>query len=145
MYVYQVSLNASNELDEVKILTGNTVNDICGDIICYNIDDSNKITDVEYDVIFFNFKGEEVLIIPEDALKYAILGADSDDVSDNIKEYSQKYWEMNHLTIEIIQFNNPCHPGEVVWDAEYTSDNELEYNSSDDKYEKFDNNIISYG
>jgi len=142
MYVYQVSSNVS---DQVKVIIGNTVNDICGDIISYNNDECDKTNDNEYTVTFFNFKGEEVLTIPEDALKYAILGADSDDVSDNIKEYSQKYWEMNHSTIEIIGFTNPCHFGEVVWDAEYTTDNELDYNLSDDEYEELDNNIISYG
>ena len=142
MYVYQVS---SSDSDELKVITGKTVSDICGEILFYN-NESNKTTNVDYDVTFFNFKGEEVLSIPEDALKYAIFGADSNDVSDNVKEYSQKYWEMNHTTIEIIGFNNPCHLGEVMWDAEYCdesddSDDDLVCDNSSENNNT--NNIIT--
>jgi len=143
MYVYQVS---SSDSDELKVITGKTVSDICGEILFYN-NETNKNTNIDYDVTFFNFKGDEILTISEDALKYAIFGADSNDVSDNIKEYSQKYWEMNHTTIEIIGFNNPCHLGEVMWDPEYNeetdnSDDDLVCDNSSENYNS-NQNIIT--
>jgi len=61
-----------------------------------------------------------MLIIPEPALKYAIFGKDTDNVSDSIKEYFKHYWDMHHEFVEVIVFTNPAREGEAIWDKKYT-------------------------
>jgi len=148
MFVLELSSDLTNEID---VITGNTVTDVCSKILNYtNGVKYNKL--IDYDVKFFDSKGDLVLAIPETALNYAIFGKDVDDVSNTIKEYSQDYWEMNHSTVEVIEFTNPSHKGEVIWDHEYTdlcgdSDVNISKNSNidydSDNHTNYESNILS--
>jgi len=130
MYVFEISNVLTKQID---IITGKTTNDISGDILHYN--NGVKYDDtVDYDVNFYNSKGDTVLTIPESSLKFAIMGEDDDtNITENMKEYSQKYWEMDHKKIQIIEFNNPSHAGEAIWDPDYNPELEID-NDSDDNF-----------
>jgi hypothetical protein len=51
------------------------------------------------------------------------------------REESQKFWELSHKNVISIEFNNPIHNGDGIWDEEYQDD---EVNTDDEKDEDFE-------
>jgi hypothetical protein len=131
MYVFDIANVITKQTD---IITGKTINDISGEILHYDNGAKCDKT-IDYTVNFYDSKGDIVLTIPESGLTFAIFGADEDtnsNISESMKEYSQKYWEMNHKKIQIIEFDNPSHPGEAIWDPDYNPELEIDQDSDED-------------
>jgi len=152
MYVYEVSYIPTREINTI---IGKSISEICGEILYYNNGvkiDSNK--NIAYNVNFLNYKGDLVLSIPESGLLYALFGEDiNETITDSMKEYSHKYWLMDQETIQVIEFNNPIHPGEAVWDREYYENNQednedeieqITYDDSDTSNEETNRNVTLY-
>ena len=129
MYVYEVFYIPTKQIDTIA---GKTITDICSEILNYNngkILDTNTNTN-DYSVNFRDYKGNNILTIYESSLLFAILGNEiTNPITDSIKEDSHKFWLMDSDEVHIIEFNNPLHPGEAVWEVN-ENDEEYMYNLS---------------
>jgi hypothetical protein len=127
MFVYESTNYESLEKDSI---TGKNVIEFCAKVLSYN--NMKDITPSEnniYTVKFVDINGNILAEISEDGLIYAING-DVNSETDEVKEESQKFWELSHKNIISIEFNNPIHNGDGIWDEEYQED---EVNTDDEK------------
>jgi hypothetical protein len=137
MYSIEIENNLTDHIDVIK---NKTLTGVCSEVICHNngviYDKTN-----EYIVNFIDSKGNTLLTITENALSFALFGTENeiDTISDDIKEYSQKYWEMDHNIIEVIEFNNPSHAGEVLWNVD---DDESDISESEHLSYESDNSSV---
>ena len=127
MYVYEVFYIPTKQINTIA---GKTVTDICSQILNYN---NGKILDTninDYNVNFRDYKGDIILSIPETSLLFAIIGDEiKNSITDRMKEDSHKFWLIDNEKVHIIEFNNPLHPGEAVWEVN-ENDEEYMYNLS---------------
>ena len=117
MFVYE-TYNPTKEITET--ITGNTVIEVCASILNYN----NKIednTEDEYSVTFNDNDGNTIIEISEDGLYFAITGNSNkgEDITETMKNDSQKFWEITHSSVKFISFTNPIRMGDVEWDENY--------------------------
>jgi len=128
---------------EKDSITGKNVIEFCVEVLNYNnqknIDEINNNNTIK----FLDENGNIICEISEDGFLYAIEG-ESDDASDSIKDESQKFWEMAQSKVNSIEFNNPIHSGDGIWDEDYNEDSDDSDNSDDDQEEIHENiNILS--
>jgi hypothetical protein len=137
MFIYKSTNYQTLEKDSI---TGKNVIEFCVEVINYNnqknIDEINN----NYTIKFIDKNGNIICEISEDGFLFAIEG-ESDKASDSIKDESQKFWEMNQSNVNSIEFNNPIHSGDGIWDEEYQDDSEDD--SEDDEFENVNINILS--
>jgi len=118
---------------KVVSITGKNVIEICASVIEFH-NNSDKKSNKESLVKFITGDGSLLCEISENGLIYAISG-DSGNETENqvINEESQKFWEMNHDDIISIEFANPIHNGDAIWDEDYKDEEEddSEYDESD--------------
>jgi len=133
MFVYQ---STNYNTNETYSITGKNVIECCASILNYNNGYENNDSEKEYIVKFINDDGEIVAEITETSLQYAIV-SDNDNATEKMKQESEKFWDMNHEKIMVIEFNNPIHNGDAEWDEDYES----EYESDDEKYVSDDDTI----
>jgi hypothetical protein len=136
MFVYE-TYNPTKEITET--ITGNTVIEVCASILNYNnkIEDSS---DDEYTVTFNDNDGNTIIEISESGLYFAITGnsKNSEDITELMKDDSQKFWEMTHSLVKFISFTNPVRMGDAEWDENY----EESEDESDNDYEETSKNIV---
>ena len=142
MFVLKLTNYQTLEKDSI---TGKNVIEFCIEVLNYNnqknIDEINN----NYTIKFLDENGNIICEISEDGFLYAIEG-ESDDTSDSIKDESQKFWEMAQSKVNSIEFNNPTHNGDGIWDEDYNEDSDDSDNSdnSEDEEETHENvNILS--
>ena len=133
MFVYQ---STNYNTNETYSITGKNVIECCASILNYNNGYENNESEKEYIVKFINDDGEIIAEITETSLYYAIL-SDNEDATEKMKQESEKFWDMNHEKIMVIEFNNPIHNGDAEWDKDYESEDE----SEDEKYVSDDDTI----
>ncbi len=125
MYVFESRNHITQETDSI---TGKSVIEICGLVLNY-FNGKEEIGD-NYTVLFIDNKGNQVLQILEESIRYAIFGSSDNEISSKdsiIKNEAEKFMTIIHSGIDIIDFSNPVRYGEAYWDAEYVesdSDNE---------------------
>jgi hypothetical protein len=125
MYVFETKNHVTQEIDSI---TGKSVIEICGLILNYS-NGKEEVGD-NYTVLFIDNKGNNVLQILEESIRYAIFGSTNNEVSPKdsiLKNEAEKFMTIIHSGIDIIEFSNPVRYGEAYWDAEYVesdSDNE---------------------
>jgi hypothetical protein len=106
---------------------------------------------------FIDSNGNIIREMSEDGLYYAIYGENKNDNNTKIiKIESEHFWNMNHKLVNVIEFINPIHAGDGIWDEEYgkyienqdeeeaiedIEDIEDEENNYDDEYDESDLNI----
>jgi hypothetical protein len=138
MYVYE-TYNPTK--DETDTITAPNVIELCANILDYNngIDDN---TNDEYIVTFNDCDGNTIIEISEDGLYFAITGnaRNNSDITDSMKNDSQKFWEITHSNVKYINFTNPVRMGEAEWDENYEKSDD---DSSDDSEpEESNTNIV---
>ena len=130
MFVYE-TYNPTKETTETII--GRNVIEVCASILNYNnkIEDS---TDNEYTVTFNDNDGNTIIEISESGLYFAITGNSNkgENITEAMKNDSQKFWEITHSNVKFISFTNPVRMGDAEWDENYEesdngSDSESEY------------------
>jgi hypothetical protein len=138
MFVYQ-TYNPVTE--ETNSITGKNVIESCASALNYD----NSIEDKsgnEYTVKFYDTNSKIIIELSEAGLYYAITGnsikENEENVSDEIKEESQKFWEMTHAKVKMIEFLNPVRMGEVVWDEEYNEFDDEEDDEEENEEEEID-------
>lgn len=129
MYVYE-TYNPTK--DETDTITAPNVIELCANILDYNnnIDDN---TNNEYIVTFNDGEGNTIIEISEDGLYFAITGnaRNNSDITDSMKNDSQKFWEITHSTVKYINFTNPVRMGEAEWDENYEKSDDDSSDESD--------------
>ena len=136
MFVYQ---STNYNTTETYSITGKNVIECCASILNYNNGYENNDSDKEYIVKFINDDGEIVAEITETSLQYAIV-SDDENATEKMKQESEKFWDMNHEKIMVIEFTNPIHNGDAEWDEDYESVNESDNESDASEYETIEQN-----
>jgi hypothetical protein len=92
------------------------LNEICQKILEYDNGADKKSTN-DHTVRFMNFSGELILETSEVTLKYILQSKDekSKEVSKEMIEDNDTFWNMKHNEIEIVTFKNPSHIGQAVY------------------------------
>ena len=139
MFVYKSTNYETMEKDSI---TGNNVIEFCIKVLNYDnqqIIDQYDDNNLNYNVKFIDIEGNIICEISEDGLKYAIEG-DIQTESEQMKEESQIFWEMNQSKVNSIEFNNPIHAGDGIWDVEYdeVSDDDEDEEDEDDNDNEYD-------
>jgi hypothetical protein len=141
MFVFKTINYQTLETDSI---TGKNVIEFCVEVINYN--NQKNVEEIKnYTLKFLDKEGNIICEISEDGFLYAIEG-ESDDASDSIKDESQKFWEMTQSKVNSIEFNNPIHSGDGIWDEDHNDDSDDSDNSDDEQDEEETNanlNILS--
>jgi CRISPR/Cas system-associated exonuclease Cas4 (RecB family) len=128
--------------DKTDIITAKTLVEICENVLEYHNGAYKK--DTNNDIVrFMNFTGELILETTEVNLKFILYGADDEvkqEVTKEMTEDSNTFWNMKHSEIEVVTFKNPSHNGEAVWDSEYLEDEHSD--DEEDIEESNDNEVI---
>jgi len=127
--------------DKTDIITGKTLVEICENVLEYHNGAFKKDTNDDI-VRFMNSTGELILDTNEVTLKFILYGADDEakqEVTKEMTEDSNTFWNMKHSEIEVVTFKNPSHNGEAIWDSEYLED---EYSDDEDIEESNDNETV---
>jgi len=140
MFVFKTTNYQTLEKDSI---TGKNVIEFCVEVINYNNQKNVDEINNDYTIKFIDKNGNIICEISENGFLFAIEG-ESDEASDSIKDESQKFWEMNQSNVNSIEFNNPIHSGDGIWDEDYqdnsddSDDSEVE---EDDEYENANTNV----
>jgi hypothetical protein len=141
MFVFKTINYQTLETDSI---TGKNVIEFCVEVINYN--NQKNVEEIKnYTLKFLDKEGNIICEISEDGFLYAIEG-ELDDASDSIKDESQKFWEMTQSKVNSIEFNNPIHSGDGIWDEDHNDDSDDSDNSDDEQDEEETNanlNILS--
>jgi hypothetical protein len=141
MFVFKTTNYQTLEKDSI---TGNNVIEFCVEVINYNNQKNVDEINNNYTIKFIDKNGNIICEISEIGFLFAIEG-ESDEASDSIKDESQKFWEMNQSNVNSIEFNNPIHNGDGIWDEDYQDDSEDEEVDDEEEYENANINILSLG
>jgi hypothetical protein len=97
-------------------IKSDTLVEICKKILEYDNGADKKSTNDDT-VRFMNFSGELILETSEVTLKYILQNEDekSKEVSKEMVEDNNTFWNMDHKEIETVTFKNPSHSGEAVY------------------------------
>ena len=143
MFVFKTTNYQTLEKDSI---TGNNVIEFCVEVINYNNQKNVDEINNNYTIKFIDKNGNIICEISENGFLFAIEG-ESDEATDSIKDESQKFWEMNQSNVNSIEFNNPIHNGDGIWDEDYQDDSDNSYDSEDEdeEYQNKNINILSLG
>jgi len=140
MFVYD-TYNPTKEITEK--ITGSNVIEVCASILNYNnmIEDN---TNTEYTVTFNDNDGNTIIEISEAGLYFAITGNSNngEDITETMKNDSQKFWEITHSNVKYINFANPVRMGDAEWDDNYEASEDGSEDGSDSEYEVVSNSNI---
>jgi hypothetical protein len=134
MFVFKTTNYQTLEKDSI---TGKNVIEFCMEVLNYNYQKNVDEINNNYTLKFLDENGNIICEISEDGFLYAIEG-ESDDASDSIKDESQKFWEMTQSKVNSIEFNNPIHNGDGIWDEDYDEDSDNSDNSDNEDNEDND-------
>ena len=130
MFIFESKNYQSLEKDSI---TGKNVIEFCAKVLDYNNQiDVNETDTTKYNIKFIDIDGNIMCEISEDAVVFAITG-EIDNETDAIKEESTKFWELSHKKVISIEFNNPIHKGDGIWDNEYHTDYVSDLDSDEDQ------------
>jgi hypothetical protein len=121
MFIYESTNYKTLKTDSI---TGKNVIEFCASMLNYS-NDADEDDEKEYYVRFYDSDGGILNELTESGLLYAISGQDETD-SDEIKEESQKFWEMIHDKVKMIKFENPIRTGDVIWNENYVENDDSE-------------------
>ena len=114
MFIYKSTNYQTLETDSI---TGKNVIEFCVSMLHYS-NDADEDDEKEYYVRFYDSDGGILNEFTESGLLYAISGQDEDE-SEEVKDESQKFWEMIHDKVKMIKFENPIRTGDAVWNENY--------------------------
>ena len=131
--------------DETDVIASDNVVELCERILNYNnnIDDN---THNEHTVSFNDIDGNNIIVITEDGLYFAITGTikNEGEITDTIKSDSQKFWEITHSNVKHISFTNPVRMGDAEWDEDYDeSENDSDDSDESDSEYEYESNIVN--
>lgn len=136
MFIYETYNPIKEKTDSITAIN---VIELCASILDYNnnIEDNS---DDEYTVTFNDNDGNTIIEISEDGLYFAITGnvKNNGDITESLKNDSQKFWEITHSLVKHINFTNPVRMGDAEWDDDY-EESEFEY---DTEYEVMSNTNV---
>ena len=135
MYVYDIY---NPNTSETNLITGSSVIELCANVLNYKIDCIEN-DDVEYTVKFSDSNNKLISEVSENGLHFAITGQtlNNSEMTENIKNDSEKFWNMIHSNVKLIEFTNPIRFGDAEWDEDYEEDSEEE-----DEEDTEDKNIV---
>lgn len=125
---------------ETDSITGKNIIEFCVEVINYNNQKNIEEINDNYTLKFLDKEGNIICEISEDGFLYAIEG-ESEETSDSIKDESQKFWEMTQSNVNSIEFNNPIHSGDGIWDEDYQDDSDDSDNSEDEEEDDEEENV----
>ena len=64
------------------------------------------------------------------------------EVTKEMTEDSNTFWNMKHFEIEVITFKNPSHNGDAIWDSEYVEDEHSDDDDEEDTEETNNNEVM---
>jgi hypothetical protein len=134
MFVFQ---SYNYDTRETDTITTKNVIESCGAVLNYNNNIKNYDEQYIYFVKFLDISGKVLVKVSEDGLSYALSG-ECNDIEENeieiIKVESEKFWDMNHEDVKVIEFDNPIHSGDAIKD-ETDNDSLITPNNSDNDEE----------
>jgi len=135
MYVYDIY---NPNTSETNLITGSSVIELCANVLNYKIDCIEN-DDIEYTVKFSDSNNKLISEVSENGLHFAITGQtlNNSEMTENIKNDSEKFWNMIHSNVKLIEFTNPIRFGDAEWDEDYEEDSEEE-----DEEDTEDKNIV---
>jgi hypothetical protein len=135
MYVYDIY---NPNTSETNLITGSSVIELCANVLNYKIDCIEN-DDIEYTVKFSDSNHKLISEVSENGLHFAITGQtlNNSEMTENIKNDSEKFWNMIHSNVKLIEFTNPIRFGDAEWDEDYEEDSEEE-----DEEDTEDKNIV---
>jgi hypothetical protein len=124
MYVYDIY---DPNTSEINSITGSSVIELCANVLNYKID-CIKNDDDEYTVKFYNSNKKLIIEVTENGLYFAITGQtlNNSELTENIKNDSEKFWNIIHSNVKLIEFTNPIRFGDAEWDEDYEEDSDDE-------------------
>jgi len=143
MFVYLKHNIVSNE---TNLITGKNVIELCANMLNYSNNTIEDDTD-DYRVKFSDSDGKCIIEISESGLFFAIVGTpknEDDPITDVMKHDSGLFWEITHANVKLIEFENPNHIGQAMWDEEYEAEDDSEDEADDELEDESEEEETNY-
>jgi hypothetical protein len=129
MFVYDIY---NPNTSETNLITGSSVIELCANVLNYKID-CIEDNGGEYIVKFYDSNHNLIIEVTENGLYFAITGQTliNSEITETIKNDSEKFWNIIHSNIKLIEFTNPIRFGDAEWDEDYKEDSEEEDNTNE--------------
>ena len=130
MFVYDIY---NPNTSETNLITGSSVIELCANVLNYKID-CIEDDGGEYIVKFYDSNHKLIIEVTENGLYFAITGQTliNSEMTETIKNDSEKFWNIIHSNVKLIEFTNPIRFGDAEWDEDYEEDSDDEEDDTND-------------
>lgn len=144
MFVFETYDPVKNK---TNFITGKNVIELCTTILNYKNKDIEESSDTDHTVIFSDVDRNVIIEISESGLHFALTGSSNSELNNNItdemKNDSEKFWEITHANVKLIEFTNPVRMGEADWNENYVEDYDSDDESQDDLDDESNANVLN--